>query len=373
MSPHPDRAPSDGPSPVPALRRRAGSILIAVLAVIMLLSFLITRFMEEAVEDLEYRALFNEPVDLRTFAHSMLEVALAVVHEVALIEDGKLYAPEQGWGDPIDYAGLPVPNGWTVAVEVRDEGGKLPINTMNESALNRLLEETLDFDFGTARALGSVLLDWIDPNEERRLNGAESEEYLDRDPPYRAANGPLQSLEELRLLEVWEDEFFDEEGRPNELFERLDDLVSVVHAGPVNLNSAPAAVLESLSEGQPWDPEYIFDGLDEPYLKELPASIDQQTAGTELRLLRVTVSVRRGEIPYTVSALVEPRISEESASGGSPGGRPAEEDQVRTGSREEQDAIRFPFKILQVTEYGVGRETAAPGRYSAVDIDPESF
>lgn len=184
------------------LRRNRGSVLVAVLAIILLLSFIITRFVDEAVEDLEYRAIFNEPADVRSFTYSMLEVALATIHEVGLIDEGKLYAPEQGWGDPLSYAGIQVPNGWEVSIAIRDESGKLPINTMSEESLNRMLEESFDFDFGTARELSSMLLDWIDPDDSRRLNGAESENYLRRNPPYRAANKPLQSLEELRLLEI---------------------------------------------------------------------------------------------------------------------------------------------------------------------------
>ena len=158
----------------PRSARQRGSVLVAVLAIILLLTFIITRFMEEAVEDLEYRAIFNEPADVRSFTYSMLEVALATVHEVALIDEGKLYAPEQGWADPLSYAGVEVPNGWEVQIQLQDESGKLPLNTMNEATLNRMLEESFDFDFGTARELSSMLLDWIDADDSRRLNGAES-------------------------------------------------------------------------------------------------------------------------------------------------------------------------------------------------------
>ena len=196
---------------------KRGSVLVAVLAIVLLLSYIVTRFIDEAVDDLEYRAIFNEPADVSSFSYSMLEVALATIHEVALIDDGKLFAPEQGWADPINYAGITIPNGWELEIQIQDESNKLPINTMDEALLNQMLEESFDFDFGTARELSSMLLDWIDPDESRRLNGAESEDYLRRKPAYRAANSPLQSLEELRLLEIWEDEFFDEDGLPNEI------------------------------------------------------------------------------------------------------------------------------------------------------------
>jgi general secretion pathway protein K len=350
-------------------------VLVAVLAIILVITFMVTRFMNEAVEDLEYRAIFNEPTDVRSFAYGILEVALATVQEVALIDDGKLYAGEQGWSDPISYAGISIPNGWEVSITIRDEGGKLPINTMSEELLNHLLEETLDFDFGTARELSSTLADWIDPGDERRLNGAESDDYLNNNPPYRAANGPLQSLEELSLLKVWEDEFFDEDGNPNELFTQLSGLVSVMNSGAVNLNAAPAEVLEMLALQDGWQDDYLFDGLEEPYLKQTPGAANSSTSGVEIGLLRVTVSLKRGDVPFVISALVEPNISAESggsASGAGSAPGDSSGDAPKTGSVEEQDALQYPFKILQLSEYTQGGPETPSARYSAMDIGKES-
>ncbi len=343
---------------------------MAVLAVILLLSFMITRFMDEAVDDLEYRAIFNEPTDVRSFAYSMLEVALATVQEVALIDEGKLYAREQGWGNPIAYAGVPVPDGWEVQVNIADEGGKLPLNTMSEELLNRLLEEELEFDFGTARELSSSLLDWIDPDSTRRLNGAESEDYLRRDPPYRAANRPLQSLDELRLVNVWDEEFFDEDGQPNELFTRLSDLVSVINTGPVNLNAAPAPVLDVLALQDGFQDDAIFDGLEQPYLKTPPAAANTQTSGTEVGLLRITVRVQRGSVPFILTALVEPNFDGEGGSSGASGDAPGSDsgDAPKTGALSEQEAINYPFTILQLSEYTQGGTATPPARDSAIDI-----
>ena len=346
--------------------------MVAILAIILLLSFIITRFIDEAVQDLEYRAIFNEPSDVRSFGYSMLEVALATIHEVALIDEGKLYAPEQGWADPISYAGIRIPNGWEVTIQIQDESGKLPINTMDEAMLNRMLEESFDFDFGTARELSSMLLDWRDPDDNRSLNGAESDDYLRRNPPYRAANGPLQSLEELRLLEVWEDEFFDEDGRPNERFAQLDSMASVINSGSSNINSSPQSVLDLLGLQGGYDADNIFDGLNDlPYLQQVPGGGSGGGSGVEITLLRVTVSLWRGQVPFTVSALVEPSFNTEGgASGAAPGGD--SEDAPKTGAASEQDAIAYPFKILQVSEYTQGRPGNPPARYSALDIGEES-
>lgn len=354
---------------------REGSVLVAVLAIILLLSFMVTRFMNEAVVDLEYRALFNEPSDARSFAYSMLEVALANVQEVALIDDGKLHAPEQGWSDPINYAGIAIPNGWEVQITITDEGGKLPLNTMSEKMLNRLLEEGLDMDFGTTRELSSSLLDWIDSDDSRRLNGAESEDYLNRRPGYKAANGPLQTLEELRYLETWLEEFFDEDGRPNELYNQLSQLVSVSNTGAVNLNAAPEEVLEVLAREDGFQDDSLFDGLDEPYLTSTPGSVNSQNGGVEVGLMRITVRLSRGGSPFTLSALVEPNFSGEDGGGSdassqAPGG--SSNDAPKTGVTSEQDAINYPFKLLQISEYTQGDQTSMPARYSAMDIGEEA-
>ncbi len=364
--------PTSGDKLPPSRRRRDGSVLVAVLAIILLLSFLITRFMEEAVEDLEYRAIFNEPTDVRSFAYSMLEVTLATIQEVALIDDGKLYAPEQGWSDPIRYAAIPIPNDWEVQVSIVDESGKLPINTMSEELLNRLLEEELDLDFGTTRELSSSLLDWIDANDERRLNGAESEEYLSRNPAYKAANGPIQSLEELRYIQGWEDEFFDETGRPNELFTQLSNLVSVLNTGAINVNAAPSQVLSVLALEDGFQEDSLFDGLDQPYLTEAPGTLNTQTGGVTIGLLRITIRLNRGNSPFLLSALVEPNFESEenSAATNAPGSDSS--DAPKTGATSEQDAIKFPFTVLQISEYTQGSPSSQPARYSAMDIGEEA-
>ena len=354
---------------------RRGSVLIAVLAVLMLLTILVTRFLEEALEDLEYRSIFSEPMDVRTYAFSMMEVSLATIQEVALIEEGKLYAPEQGWSDPLAYSGFEVPNGWEVSIRIQDEGGKLPLNTMNEALLNRLLEEKLDFDFGTSRELSSMLLDWIDPDDSRRLNGAESRDYLSRNPPYQAANAPLQSLEELRLIETWEDEFFDNQGRPNELFDQLANLVTVHYGGALNLNSASAELLELLALEDGYDDRTLFDGLDpdQPYLQRLPDAANAQISGVEVRLLRISVTVRRGDVPYTITALVEPNFR--SAGSGSRSNAPGRRDDktIRTGTPEEQESLAYPFRILQLSELMPPEgDSTAPARYSVIDIPGNS-
>ena len=44
--------------------KSSGSVLVAILAIIALLAYLVTRFVDEAVDDLKYRTLFNQSPEI---------------------------------------------------------------------------------------------------------------------------------------------------------------------------------------------------------------------------------------------------------------------------------------------------------------------
>ena len=113
----------------------------------------------------------------------------------------------------------------------------------------------------------------------------------------------------------------------------------------------------------------LFDGLsDEPYLKQTPAA-NTNNSGVEISMLRVTVRLMRSEVPFMINALVEPKFSSGSSTGatGSVPGR-SSEDAPKTGSIEEQNALQFPFRIVQLSEYTHGGPETQSGRHSVLDI-----
>ena len=44
------------------------------------------------------------------------------------------------------------------------------------------------------------MLDWIDPDNNQHVGGAESDYYESLDPPYQAKDGPMDDLSELLLV-----------------------------------------------------------------------------------------------------------------------------------------------------------------------------
>lgn len=84
---------------------------------------------------------------------------------------------------------------------VVDECGKINLNALLklDRRGRRAAEMLLKLPDMTEEIAHSIL-DWIDPDSEPRMGGAESDHYSSLDPPYRAKNGPLESLEELLLV-----------------------------------------------------------------------------------------------------------------------------------------------------------------------------
>jgi general secretion pathway protein K len=135
-------------------------------------------------------------------------------------------------------------DGGALAGRIADQQGLFNLNGLvqggkvNNPQLQRYLNllRTLDLDPGLATAL----LDWMDRDPDPGIpDGAEDQEYLALTPAYRAANAPLNSPAELAHIK----------GYTREAVSALLPLVSTLpEATSLNINTAPAAVLLSLSD-----------------------------------------------------------------------------------------------------------------------------
>ncbi len=97
-------------------------------------------------------------------------------------------------------------------------------------------------------------LDWVDENNDPRPDGAESDGYyLQLEPPYRAKNGPLDTVGELLLLRgftramVWGGVIPPAAGNGEGVaVSGIGDLLTTYGSGRVNINAAPLRVLRTL-------------------------------------------------------------------------------------------------------------------------------
>jgi len=293
-----------------------GSIIVLVLLFVVLLTFVVIAFLEDATARIKYYGLFHNRDDLRVDAYSAMEITLASINQYREIE-GALWGPAQGWGNPLVEAGFSPANATDVSVSFVDESGKLPLTSMAlEDWL--LFFEVLGFDLPEREALSDGLLDWMDEDDVRNLNGFDGEDYEDLDPPYRPANGPIQSWDEFRLIHPFHELFFNETGDPLPVFQRFRESVSLFHTGDININGAPDTVLNYFEEKGFLDLRRFLDyrdgadgipGTEDDRLLRPEANaglLSEEAAGlgTEITLLRVLVRAQRGEARFDLEAMV---------------------------------------------------------------------
>ena len=166
---------------------------------IFLLAVLIVQFTEKAMGEIAVEAHYADRERLRVTAYSALETTLAVLADVIAV-DGGLTSPAQGWADPLGIAGFEPEADTKVTVSFSDESGKLPLNGMDELTLG-LMFDRMGLNRDDALHLSETLLDWIDADDETRLDGAESDLYGEAEWPYHASNQPVRRLSELALVD----------------------------------------------------------------------------------------------------------------------------------------------------------------------------
>lgn len=161
-------------------------------------------------------------------------------------EQGEVDHLGEFWATPVDY--LPVDNG-VVTGGMVDLQGRFNLNNLASADplfadIFKRLVLGLSLDSGQAtpdpEQLVAAIQDWIDPDVEPRFpGGAEDGIYLSKSPAYRAANRPFASVSELRLVD----------GVSPALYSALEPLVTVLpEETPININTAPAALLLALSD-----------------------------------------------------------------------------------------------------------------------------
>jgi general secretion pathway protein K len=137
-------------------------------------------------------------------------------------------------------------------VRLVDEAGKINVNRVDEGTLRRVFV-TLGVEEPRINVLVDSIMDWRDPDELHRANGAENDYYRSLTPPYTAKNGPLDSLEELLWIRGVSTELFfgqDADGGKGSDSGRRVGLREVFTVDSpsdrVNLRTAPAEIIHVL-------------------------------------------------------------------------------------------------------------------------------
>jgi general secretion pathway protein K len=221
--------------------------LLLTLLVLTLLVALILEFDAEARREYRDAAAFRDNFKATVLARAGVQAARGVLQQDFLKDKqtGQFFdAPTDLWAFPItNYA---IGDGLLNA-QIEDERGKLNLNDLAAGGDptakgKRILRFKRLFELLQINPdLVDAIVDWLDEDEKPEPAGAESLYYQTLRPSYRAANAPLQTLLELRLIK----------GMTPEIIEKLSKLVTVYPSpsggdSQVNVNTADPLVLQAL-------------------------------------------------------------------------------------------------------------------------------
>ncbi|MDO9211120.1 MAG: type II secretion system protein GspK [Deltaproteobacteria bacterium] len=230
-----------------------------VLWIIAILSVIAFEFSYAMRTEVKIVKNFQEELQLYALAEGGVERAIAElvykhdprVQNKRRILKSKDFPPEKkDW--VTDGRGYPLTFDLGVCeVRVRGEAGKININLVSGMLLRKIIT-----NLGVEGEAGDIvvdsLLDWRDPDDLYRLNGAENDYYQSLPEPYECKNGNLDSIEELLLVRgVTPELFYGKKGTwPGEGGKEkgnrigLKDIFSIYALGEqVDINSATLPVL----------------------------------------------------------------------------------------------------------------------------------
>lgn len=221
-------------------RSQQGVALVAILVVVAIGSVLAVSMIREQQAAIEATRGFLTRGQAMQYALGGEEIGRQILHQ-DLVDSGGVDHLLEPWANPelsFEY------EEGEVLVSITDLQGLINVNGLSQenpaqNVARQWMFLMLD-SFGIDTGFVDRILDWMDADTSARAAGAEDFEYLVYDPPYRASNSLFSDVSEIRLL-----------GLPPELFAQIRPYLTAIPSAdaPLNINTAPAEVLQSLSQG----------------------------------------------------------------------------------------------------------------------------
>ena len=226
---------------------KRGVAIVIVLWVVMVLSLLISGFAFTMHVETQVASFARKELKAEMLARSGIEVARMqlILHQQSSTDAG-FDALNQDWATNESlYVDHELGDG-IYNVKITDEEAKIPINTVTDLQLKRLLG-LLGVDPFDGDIIVDSILDWREPGDLARLNGAKNDYYQSLSPPYQAKNAPLDRVEELLLVRGVTPELYHGTATENqEAHLSFPELFTTMTSGKVNVNTASSIVLQAM-------------------------------------------------------------------------------------------------------------------------------
>jgi len=244
--------------PHSAFRNSNGVALIMVLWVIAILTVVVMEFSFAMRTEVHITQNYKEELQLYALAEGGVQRAIAELvfkHDTRVqnfrktLKDEEVPPEKKEWITDGRAYELPSELG-TSEIRIMSEGAKININTVSENRLRKIIEN-LGLEAEKRDIVVDSIMDWKDPNDLHRMNGAENDYYQSLEEPYEAKDANLDSIEELLLIRgVTPDLYYGRKGtKKGEEGEKADraglkDIFSIYSQGEViDINSATPIVL----------------------------------------------------------------------------------------------------------------------------------
>jgi general secretion pathway protein K len=235
-----------------------GVALIMVLWVIAILSVVVLEFCFAMRTEVRITTNYKEEFQCYAMAEGGIQRAITELiykHDPRVQQVRKTLISQESSQDQKEWVAdgrsYPLPfNQGACEIRIMSEAGKVNINIVSETMLRKIIGQ-LGLEGEAKDIVVDSILDWRDPDDFHRLNGAENEYYQSLKEPYNCKNGNLDSVEELLLVRgVTPDLFYGSKGLKKEeegsSADRvgLKDIFSIYSLGEqIDINSATPLVL----------------------------------------------------------------------------------------------------------------------------------
>ncbi len=250
----------------PKKPRQQAIALVMVMLVILALGVLAASFAFSMKVELRLAGNLTKEPDMEWLGRSGLELARFVLAEKARIPEERGFdALSQMWaGGPLGTNEVLMQISLTdvrlgegrINVRIQDLERKFNVNVVDEPFLDRTMQ-VMGVDSVASDVIVDSLLDWLDGNQEPRLNGADGEDYITTPnppfPPYIPKNGPIDHIAELLLIRGIEPSLYYGLGgetssplsnnNPSPETVGLRDIFTSIGGPRVNINTASTVVL----------------------------------------------------------------------------------------------------------------------------------
>lgn len=190
---------------------RSGMALMVVMIAIAVLSILVAAFAFAMKVETKLAQNSYSETELLWMGRSGVELARYVLAQQMMVPQEPYDSLNQKWaGGPgtinstngplqdISLTDYPLGKGH-FTVKIVDLDRKFNINMADEEVLKRALG-LIGADASDVDAITGSILDWIDPDNNTHINGAENDYYQGLTPPYYAKNKPIDDITELLLV-----------------------------------------------------------------------------------------------------------------------------------------------------------------------------